>query len=84
MKTLVAKIPERLFNEIATEAKIRKVSRSEIIRERLDAVGTKQSTVKEAMGDLIGSSTDGRLPSDLSARKKHYLKKWGYGKKRHC
>jgi hypothetical protein len=33
-----------------------------------------------AIADLIGSVNG--LPSDLSARKKHYLKAMGYGQKR--
>ena len=39
------------------------------------------SELFEAIADLIGS-VDG-LPSDLGARKKHYLKVTGYGRKRH-
>ena len=34
----------------------------------------------ELIGDLIG--TVHGLPTDLSARKKHYLKTTGYGRKR--
>jgi hypothetical protein len=34
-----------------------------------------------AIADLIGA-VDG-LPHDLGARKKHYLKAMGYGRKRH-
>ncbi|MFZ1105613.1 MAG: hypothetical protein WAN86_22605 [Hyphomicrobiaceae bacterium] len=33
------------------------------------------------IGDLIGS-VDDALPEDLSARKKHYLRVWGYGRNR--
>jgi hypothetical protein len=35
----------------------------------------------EAIADLIGS-VDDDLPSDLSARKKHYLRLWGFGRDR--
>lgn len=35
-----------------------------------------------AIADLIGSIDDPRLPRDLSARKKHYLKATGYGRTR--
>jgi hypothetical protein len=34
----------------------------------------------DAIGDLIGSVDT--LPSDLSARRKHYLRATGYGRKR--
>jgi hypothetical protein len=34
----------------------------------------------EDIADIVGS-VDG-LPPDLSARTKHYLKAWGYGRKR--
>lgn len=79
MKTLVAKIPERLFNEISAEAKQRNLSRSEIVRERLVVGQQKTPGMMDVIGDLIGAVDDNRLPRDLSARKKHYLKKGGYG-----
>jgi Arc/MetJ-type ribon-helix-helix transcriptional regulator len=83
MKTLTVRLPEALAAEIEAESKKRGVSKSDIIRERL------QRERKDALppglediADLIGSVNDD-LPSDLSARKKHYLKLWGYGGKRH-
>ena len=33
------------------------------------------------IADVVGAVDDG-LPADLSARKKHYLRLWGYGRNR--
>jgi hypothetical protein len=81
-RTITVRLPEALAAEIETESRRRGVSKSDIIRERL------QRERKDALppglediADLIGS-VDDDLPSDLSARKKHYLRLWGYGRKR--
>ena len=61
----------------------RKPSKSAMARERLSnapQAGTRRPPTYETIADLIGS-VDG-LPADLSARKKHYLKTMGYGRKR--
>jgi Arc/MetJ-type ribon-helix-helix transcriptional regulator len=83
MKTLTVRLPEPLAAEIEAESRVRKVSKSDVVRERLQ-LATKHppqpSTSVEAIADLIGS-VDG-LPPDLSARKKWYLKTTGYGQKR--
>ena len=82
MKTLTIRLPESLAADIETESRGRKISRSDVVRERLEAAPRRRKTSAafEAIADLIGS-VDG-LPSDLSARKKHYLRTTGYGKKR--
>ena len=83
MKTLTVRLPEPLVAEIVAEARERKVSKSDIVRERLQAgrrPGRRQSSPFDAIRDLIGA-IDG-LPHDLSAQKKHYLKVQGYGRKR--
>ena len=83
MKTLTARLPEPLAAEIEAESRRRGCSKSDIVRERLER-GAKprrgQSTPLDSIADLIGA-VDG-LPTDLSARKKHYLKATGYGQKR--
>jgi Arc/MetJ-type ribon-helix-helix transcriptional regulator len=83
MKTLTVRLPEFIVAEIDAESRKRKVSKSDIVRERLQT-GPKRrqpgSTLLDSIGDLIGS-VDG-LPEDLSARRKHYLKSTGYGRKR--
>lgn len=79
MKTLTIKVPDTLFAEIVTAANTRKVSKSEIVRERLtrnaDPKDTKQS-LWSRMEDLVIESDS--LPKDLSSNKAH-LK--NYGKK---
>ena len=82
MKTLTVRLPERLVAEIDAESRKRRVSKSDIVRERLQArsVVRRHSSPLDGIEDLIGA-VDG-LPSDLSARKKHYLKATAYGRKR--
>jgi hypothetical protein len=79
MKTLTVRLPEALAAEIAAESASRKISKSDVVRERLQARPTRSQSL-QAIADLIGS-VDG-LPADLSARKKHYLTATGYGRKR--
>jgi Arc/MetJ-type ribon-helix-helix transcriptional regulator len=83
MKTLTVRLPEALVAQIDAEARRRKLSKSDVVRERLSRRPTarkRQSSSLDAIADLIGS-VDG-LPSDLSARTKRYLKSTGYGDKR--
>jgi hypothetical protein len=83
MKTLTVRLPEFIVAEIDAESRKRKVSKSDIVRERLQAgrrAGRPQSPALADIADLIGS-VDG-LPADLSARTKHYLRSTGYGRKR--
>lgn len=82
MKTLTVRLPEAVVAQIEAESRQRKLSKSDIVRERLARVSDSQRPASlEAIADLIGS-VDG-LPADLSARTKHYLKATGYGRKRH-
>jgi len=82
MKTLTVRLPEALAADIEAESKKRRVSKSDIVRERLERArkAIELPPALDGIADLIGS-VDG-LPSDLSARKKDYLKLWGYGGKR--
>jgi len=83
MKTLTVKLPESLAASIEVESRERGISKSEVVRERLQRAGpeTRRASHLDAIADLIGS-VDDDLPADLSARKKHYLRVWGYGTKR--
>jgi hypothetical protein len=84
MKTLTVRVPDRLAAQIESEARTRRVSKSDIVRERLNGVDHSPEGMPSSyqdIADLIGS-VDG-LPSDLAARKKYYLKATGYGRKRH-
>lgn len=83
MKTVTVRLPEVLVAEIEAEAHERKISKSDVVRERLQGIAPQRqgtSAALAAIADLIGS-VDG-LPSDLSARKKHHLKATGYGRER--
>ena len=82
MKTFTVRLPETLVADIEAESRGRKVSKSDVIRERLE--GARQSKDRrapswEAIADVVGSVTG--LPADLSRRKKVYLEKTGYGQK---
>ncbi len=83
MKTLTVRLPEPLVAEIEAESRQRRCSKSDVVRERLQhKERTKQKRkphALDAIADLIGA-VDG-LPTDLSRRKKHYLKTTGYGRK---
>jgi len=80
MKTLTIKVPDELFAEISRAAEIRKVPKSEVVRERLleksTAAGTGLGSLWDRMEDLVIGSDS--LPRDLSSNKGH-LK--DYGKK---
>ena len=83
MKTLTVRLPESLAAAIEAEARQRRLSKSDIVRERLEraAAAAEPGAPAYDIADLIGSVADG-LPEDLSARKKHYLRATGYGRKR--
>jgi Arc/MetJ-type ribon-helix-helix transcriptional regulator len=83
MKTLTVRLPEALVAQIEAESRRRKLSKSDVVRERL--TGTEGSrrrppAILDAIADVVGS-VDG-LPRDLSVRTKKYLKSTGYGEKR--
>lgn len=83
MKTLTVRLPEVLASEIEAESRGRKLSKSDVIRERLSGAARssrRRIAPLDAIADLIGS-VDG-LPADLSSRTKHYLRSSGYGQKR--
>jgi Arc/MetJ-type ribon-helix-helix transcriptional regulator len=83
METLTVRLPQALAQEIEAESKARKISKSDVVRERLQrAAGTprRRREPLAAIADLIGSVD--RLPADLSAQRKRNLKATGYGRKR--
>jgi Arc/MetJ-type ribon-helix-helix transcriptional regulator len=82
MKTLTVRLPEALIADIEAESRNRRMSKSDVVRERLErAPGPRHNASYEAIADLIGS-VDDDLPADLSARKKAYLRATGYGRNR--
>ena len=83
MKTLTVRLPEDLIAQIEAESRRRRLSKSDVVRERLTAKDKSygnRSTLLDAVADVIGSVD--KLPHDLSARKKKYLRSTGYGDKR--
>jgi Arc/MetJ-type ribon-helix-helix transcriptional regulator len=77
MKILTVKLPESVFAEIEGAAKARRVSKSEIVRERLSRTREIRTSLWSRMEDLVIQRDS--LPKDLSFNKTH-LK--GYGKNR--
>ena len=82
MKTLTVRLPEPLAAEIEAEARGRRISKSDVVRERLEQApgGPRAPAAPRGLADLIGSVVG--LPPDLSSRKKRYLRATGYGRKR--
>ena len=83
MKTLTVRLPEPLIADIEAESRGRKISKSDVVRERLELAPRARRRRKgslQAIADLLGS-VDG-LPADLASRKKAYLRSTGYGQKR--
>jgi Arc/MetJ-type ribon-helix-helix transcriptional regulator len=83
MKTLTVRLPEPLVSELEAESRGRRMSVSDVVRERLraaPAAARRRPDPLHGVADLIGS-VDG-LPADLSARRRHHLRATGYGQKR--
>ena len=82
MKSLTVRLPEDLIARLEAESRERQVSRSDVVRERLEGVpaGIRPPSMLAAVEDLIRSVDD--LPADVSARRKHHLKISGYGRAR--
>lgn len=81
MKTLTVRLPEAIVADIEEESRGRRISKSDVVRERLGrpSQSRRRRTPSDPIADLVGS-VDG-LPSDLSVRRKSYLKAAGYGRK---
>jgi hypothetical protein len=74
MKSLTIRLPDALASEIEQESRARKISKSDVVRERLgrpDRGRVNKGTMRELVGDLVGSVIG--LPADLSAPKRKYL-----------
>jgi Arc/MetJ-type ribon-helix-helix transcriptional regulator len=83
MKTLTVRLPETLVAEIEAESRARRLSKSDVVRERLTAANGRQGSqpaTLAAIADLIGCVDD--LPDDLCSAKKKRLEATGYGRKR--
>jgi Arc/MetJ-type ribon-helix-helix transcriptional regulator len=79
MKALTVRLPDEIVAEIESESVARRMSKSDVVRERLSSQRVKRSTRGFAsIADLVGS-VDG-LPEDLSDTKRQ-LAILGYGRK---
>ena len=84
-KTLTVRLPEALASEIECELRRRKLSKSDVLRERLTGLvprGASSNAAVDSIADLIGS-VDG-LPPNLSGRMQKYLKSTDYGRAGEC
>jgi Arc/MetJ-type ribon-helix-helix transcriptional regulator len=79
MKTLTVRLPDELAAQIEAESRARKISKSDVVRDRLALAKPHRAPSIDDISDLIGS-VEG-LPADLSSNIKQYLKA-GYGRKR--
>ncbi len=81
MKSITVRLPEPLVAELEAESQKRQISKSDVVRERLERrERLKPAQSLQAIADLIGAVEE--LPADLSARKKAHLKATGYGRPR--
>ena len=83
VKTLTVRLPEPLAAAIDAEARGRGISKSDVVRERLERAASAAREPGAApydIADLIGS-VDG-LPADLGVHKKRYLRTTGYGRRK--
>jgi Arc/MetJ-type ribon-helix-helix transcriptional regulator len=81
MKTLTVRLPEPLAADIEAESRARRLSKSDVVRERLQRAPAQiRQDPLASIRDLIGS-VEG-LPPDLSARKKEYLRAILHARKR--
>jgi len=82
MKTLTVRLPAPLVAEIEAESRARRISKSDVVRERLrhapQRAGEPEGNPLAAIADLIGA-VEG-LPADLSRHTKRHLRRSGYGK----
>jgi hypothetical protein len=77
---LTVRLPDPLVAEIEAESRGRKISKSDVVRERLQRGGRSLLAPPDTIADVIGVID--ALPRDLAARKKRYLRSTRYGTKR--
>jgi len=82
VKTLTVRLPDALVVEIEEESRSRRISKSDIVRERLSRKGVGQDVgMRAVIADVVGSVKG--LPRDLSSKKKKYLAEIIRTQKRH-
>jgi hypothetical protein len=77
---MTVRLPDSLAAEIAAEAQRACLSKSDVVRRRLEHPAGIRASHLDAIADLIGS-VDDDLPADLSENVDHYVKKALLGRK---
>lgn len=77
LRTVTVKLQDRLLSEIEAVARARRVSRSEVVRERLEQTEVPKGSVWDRMQDLVIS--EDHAPADLASNKARLR---GYGRSR--
>lgn len=75
LRAISIKLHDRVLADIESEARSRRVSRSEVVRERLDRSKSAKGSVWDKMQDLV--IEEDRAPTDLSSNKARMR---GYGR----
>ncbi len=75
-RTVSVKLEDRILADIEAEARARRITRSAVVRERLERPGAANGSVWGRMQDLVIRST---APADLSSNKARLR---GYGASR--
>ena len=90
MKTLTIRLPEDLIAEIEQESQTRRVSKSDVVRDRLHQgipSRTLDGSMSELIGDILEASWKAKVPAGprlFRSSKKQRLAEIIRGKKLHC
>ncbi|MBI2318021.1 MAG: ribbon-helix-helix protein, CopG family [Betaproteobacteria bacterium] len=78
LRTVTVKLQDRLLADIEAEARARRISRSDVVRERLEKPGFSKGSLWDRMQDLVIG--DDAAPVDLASNEARLR---GYGRSRH-
>jgi hypothetical protein len=73
-RTITVKLDDRILAQIEAEARVRRTTRSAVVRERLERPGAAGGSAWNRMKDLVLSADS--APADLASNKSHLR---GYG-----
>jgi Arc/MetJ-type ribon-helix-helix transcriptional regulator len=72
MKTLTIRLPDSLLSEIEHESQSRRVTKSDVVRERLRQPG-RPAAAAGNMRDLIGDILNGSWEAEVPAKPRRFL-----------
>ncbi len=75
LRTITIKLHDRTLADIESEARSRQLTRSEVVRERLEQSRSSKGSIWDKMQDLV--VTRDRAPTDLASNKARLR---GYGR----